>query len=259
MMHQFDIEVARLYGINAAILLNNIAFWVVKNETNEENYHDGYYWTFNSVAAFNSLFPYLTEKQIWTALDKLKSEGLILAGNYNNDRRDRTAWYTLTEKGRCICHVGKMHFTWRENANSPEGKSYNSNNNIYNNTPDINTDINNPPISPKGGLPPAVEKAAKPQQPVNKSVPAEGFDEFWKAYPRKDSKKVARQKWDKIRPDEETRKKILADIERRKRSTEWLKDNGQFIPMPSTYLNQQRWDDEGVTLSEPEAKYNFIN
>lgn len=239
MMHHFDVEVARLYGINAAILLNNIAFWVVKNEANEENYHDGYYWTFNSIPAFNKLFPYLTEKQIRAALDILRSEELILTGNYNDNRRDRTLWYTLSEKGRCICHIGQMETPSVADASALQGKSYSNNIYIINTTTDSKPDIN------------ADTEAQKTTD--------ETFDEFWAAYPRKDGKKVARQKWNRLKPDEEMRKKILADIERRKRSPEWLKENGQFIPMPSTYLNQQRWDDEGVTLSEPEAKYNFIN
>jgi hypothetical protein len=239
MMHHFDVEVARLYGINAAILLNNIAFWVVKNEANEENYHDGYYWTFNSIPAFNKLFPYLTEKQIRAALNILRSEELILTGNYNDDRRDRTLWYTLSEKGRCICLVGQMETPSVADVSALQGKSHSNNIYILNTTTDSKPDIN------------ADTEAQKATD--------ETFEEFWAAYPRKDGKKVARQKWNRLKPDEEMRKKILADIERRKRSPEWLKENGQFIPMPSTYLNQQRWDDEGVTLSEPEAKYNFIN
>ena len=59
MIHSFDIEVAKKYGITEAILLNNINFWIEKNKANEINFYDGYYWTFNSKKAFSELFPYL--------------------------------------------------------------------------------------------------------------------------------------------------------------------------------------------------------
>lgn len=239
MVHYFNVEVAKEYGVNAAIILSNIAFWVVKNEANGENYHIGYYWTHNSVSAFNELFPYLTPYQIRSAIKTLVDEGIVLVNNFSEDRRDRSSWYTLTEKGKCICNFPPMHLAKSSNASADSGKCNSSNIYIINTTTDSKPDIN------------ADTEAQKTTD--------ETFEEFWAAYPRKDGKKVARQKWNRLKPDEEMRKKILADIERRKRSPEWLKENGQFIPMPSTYLNQQRWDDEGVTLSEPEDKYNFIN
>lgn len=237
MVHYFDVEVAKKYGVNAAIILANIAFWVAKNEANGEHFHDGYYWTYNSVSAYSEMFPYLTEKQIRTALETLRAENIIIAGNYNSDKRDRTLWYALTEKGRCICRIGNSDLPQKADSFAPEGNSYSSNNNILNTTTDSKPDIN------------ADTEAQKTTD--------ETFEEFWAAYPRKDGKKVARQKWNRLKPDEETRKKILADIERRKRSPEWLKENGRFIPMPSTYLNQQRWEDEGVVLPS-EERYRFI-
>ena len=237
MVHYFDVEVAKKYGVNAAIILSNIAFWVVKNEANGEHFRDGYYWTYNSIPAFNKLFPYLTEKQIRAALNILRSEELILVGNYNDDRRDRTLWYTLSEKGRCICLVGQMQTPLVADVSALQGKSHSNNIYILNTTTDSKPDIN------------ADTEAQKTTD--------ETFEEFWAAYPRKDGKKVARQKWNRLKPDEEMRKKILADIERRKRSPEWLKENGQFIPMPSTYLNQQRWEDEGIVLPS-EERYKFI-
>ena len=44
MTHNFDTEIATEYGINEAILLNNIYYWVEYNKANEKNFHDGYYW-----------------------------------------------------------------------------------------------------------------------------------------------------------------------------------------------------------------------
>lgn len=103
--HVFDIEVARIVGVNAAILLENIAYWCEHNQANEENYHDGHYWTFNSMKAFEELFPYLKQNAIRTALGKLKDAGLIIVGNYNKSAYDRTSWYALTDKANAILGI----------------------------------------------------------------------------------------------------------------------------------------------------------
>lgn len=70
------------------------------------------------------------------------------------------------------------------------------------------------------------------------------FEDFWKVYPKKRAKPVAERAWNKIRPDKEKAEEILGAVEKFKRSKEWLKDDGMFIPYPATFLNQRRWEDE---------------
>jgi hypothetical protein len=67
------------------------------------------------------------------------------------------------------------------------------------------------------------------------------FDEFWDLYPKKTGKAPAMKAWDKMNPDIEIIKKALSW---QKETEEWKKQNGQFVPMASTYLNQERWLDE---------------
>jgi hypothetical protein len=76
------------------------------------------------------------------------------------------------------------------------------------------------------------------------------FNEFWAAYPRKQGKGDARKKWHKLKPDAALHSKILTAIETAKRSRQWQRDNGQYIPHPSTWLNQGRWDDEFQTTGD---------
>ena len=114
--HFFDIEVAKLYGVNCAVILQNIWHWVKKNEANGKNFYDGAYWTYNSTKAFKELFPYLSQKQIETALKKLRDDGIIITGNYNALKYDRTLWYAVTEKGKSILHRGEMVFTEKGNG-----------------------------------------------------------------------------------------------------------------------------------------------
>lgn len=134
MIHFFDSEIAEEYGVNAAVILQHIAFWIKTNEANERNCHDGYYWTYNSLKAFQRLFPYMSERQINTALKKLIAEGIIITGNYNEIRYDRTLWYALSKKGKSILHFDKMDYTKMSNGNIKNVTP------IPDNKPNINTD-----------------------------------------------------------------------------------------------------------------------
>lgn len=71
-----------------------------------------------------------------------------------------------------------------------------------------------------------------------------GFEKFWSVYPKKTAKQQAFKAWQKLDPDEELLSKILASLERQRKSVQWTKDNGQFIPYPATWLNGKRWEDE---------------
>ena len=67
------------------------------------------------------------------------------------------------------------------------------------------------------------------------------FDEFWSLYPKKIGKNAARKSWNKIRPNIEA---VIKALTWQKQSKQWFEKGGQFIPNPSTWINQHRWDDE---------------
>ena len=98
MNHSFNVEAAIECGIEEAILLENIFFWTEKNRANNENLHDGRYWTYNSMDAFAELFPYMNRRKIRYAIDKLRENGFIITANYNKQAMDKTLWYALTDK-----------------------------------------------------------------------------------------------------------------------------------------------------------------
>lgn len=109
-----------------------------------------------------------------------------------------------------------------------------------------------PPIAPQGGQetppePPA-PKRRKPRANLP-LIPAPGFDLFWAAYPAKLAKTAAIKAWNRLTPDDATTSRIVADVQARRNSHDWTKDMGQFIPHPSTYLNQRRWEDSRETLA----------
>lgn len=92
------------------------------------------------------------------------------------------------------------------------------------------------------------EKSIKHSSPTSSVVSMSNFDQFWKIYPRKTGKGAARRAWEKIKPTSELYEKILQAVEQQKKSMDWQRENGKYIPHPTTWLNQERWDDE-VRLS----------
>ena len=79
------------------------------------------------------------------------------------------------------------------------------------------------------------------------------FDALWEVYPRKVGKEAAFTEFAKIAPDGPLVAVMVGAVERQRQSPQWLRDGGQFIPHPRTWLKQGRWQDD-VDLAEPIAK-----
>lgn len=72
------------------------------------------------------------------------------------------------------------------------------------------------------------------------------FQKFWNAYPKKKSKGNAERAWRALGPDEQLIAKILQGIERARKTADWCKEEGQFIPYPASWLRARGWEDEVV-------------
>ena len=142
MIYQFDTDIAALYGVDESIMISNLQFWIRKNEANGKHFHDGRFWTYNSIEAFTKLFPFWTARQIRRVLKSLEEKGVIVTGNYNTSAYDRTTWYAF---GDSFLQNGQKHFTETSNGNDESGKS------VINNVTDIKPD-NKPNEAADGGL-----------------------------------------------------------------------------------------------------------
>lgn len=101
-----------------------------------------------------------------------------------------------------------------------------------------------PPIGERhgDGSSSASSSSSSSSKKTPKGAPA-GFDEFWAAYPKKEAKPNALKAFAKVTAPLEL---LLSAIAAQKKSERWTKDGGQYIPMPATWLNGERWND-GVT------------
>lgn len=113
MTYHFDADIAAIYGVDEAIMIQNLSFWIRKNEANGKHFHEGRYWTYNSIEAFTKLFPFWSSRQVRRVLKSLEDKGVIVTGNYNTSAYDRTTWYAF---GDSFLQNGLFHFTISENG-----------------------------------------------------------------------------------------------------------------------------------------------
>ncbi|WKY44184.1 hypothetical protein Q5O14_16395 [Eubacteriaceae bacterium ES2] len=132
MNYSFDIGIAEELGVNAAIVISNLQFWITKNQANGKHFHDDRYWTFNSIKAWKDLFPFWSERQIRKILDDLTDKEILIKGNFNEVKYDRTLWYAFSDYGISICQNCQMKQTFLSNRTDENVEPI----------PDINTDIN---------------------------------------------------------------------------------------------------------------------
>lgn len=144
MNHSFDVDLAVQFGIEEAIIIENLAFWIKKNVANNKNFIDGDYWTYNSASAFQELFPYMSLKKIQRTLTRLEEQKILKSGSYNKLKMDRTKWYCITDS-----EIKKLYKIPETPINTPldilsNGKDKMTNGFTQNvqPIPDINTDIN---------------------------------------------------------------------------------------------------------------------
>lgn len=89
-------QLAAVIGLNEAIVLQQIHYWCQLNARAGRNFRDGYYWVYNSVPSWCMQFPWWkSEGPVKTALRNLENRGLLITGNYNRLKIDRTKWYRV--------------------------------------------------------------------------------------------------------------------------------------------------------------------
>lgn len=84
------------------------------------------------------------------------------------------------------------------------------------------------------------EPRQRRQRPVNK---LKNFEKFWNEYPKRRNRKDAEWIWQREDLDE-IADEIIAVVKAYAKTNDWTKDGGKFVPLPTTFLNQERWKDE---------------
>jgi hypothetical protein len=99
--------------------------------------------------------------------------------------------------------------------------------------------------------PTTINKLKMDKNLKNERYACASFDRFWELYPKKKAKTKAEAAFKKLNPDDALLSVMLTALQTQRSSNDWIKDNGQYIPYPATWINQCRWGDEMSTSVHP--------
>lgn len=91
----------------------------------------------------------------------------------------------------------------------------------------------------------------------NKEIHVRKFEKFYSAYPKKQKRAEAEKIFLELNPDDEMLDTMLKSLEEQKRSDSWQREQGRYIPLPSTWLSGRRWEDEIEPKSSEYAAYDI--
>lgn len=103
------------------------------------------------------------------------------------------------------------------------------------------------------GLPHINSRSSSNSSSLSWSNP-DGFDQFWRVYPRKVKRQDAIKAWNQTKDKRPSLAEVISAVERAKQSDQWHKDSGQFIPYPASWLRGGCWDDE-IETSSPSSTW----
>jgi len=250
--HIFNVDIAVIVGVQKAILLHHLMFWIQKNQANNTNYINEKHWTYNSGKAFELLFPYFKKRAILRWLNELENDEYIISTSTHNKMSfDRTKWYSLTQKTLLLFekHEGHKlcHSTRQIDASIRQ---------IDTTIPDINTDIYITTVDSDRTTDkalPAVKRSSKKTR-KGYSYP---FEQFWALYPRKQAKEMAWKYWLGIRPSKELVNQIMIAVGQQIQEGGSLYPHGknglQYVKSPCSWLAGKCWTDE-VLKGTPESQ-----
>src|SRR5579859_7740952 len=249
----FNAKLAKLIGLNEAIMLRQIHYWISHPAS---QVREGKRWHYDTYEGWQSQFEFWSVRTIQRIAMTLEELGLVEVGHFNENKTDRTKWYTINyERLQCLyvgttCQIGTLQHA---NLSSSEHAKLAHCTYTKNTYEDINNNINNINISEVDltraredeldFLSPQVDK----KQVISTHISAEQkeFEEFWQEYPNKVKKIVARDVFMLARTKVTTQTMIVA-LRAQKLEKDKLRQAQAFCPewpAPNLWLKHERWDD----------------
>lgn len=217
-------SLAKAIGLNEAIVLQQIHYWLRKSN----NVKDGHKWIYNTYNAWQKQFPFWSIPTIRRTITSLEKQGVIVTGSFNKAGFDKTKWYRIdyqkleSMSRRCDQNDQTMRSIWTDGADQNDPTNTNR---LPETTTETTTEIS----------------SDKPDDHLS-----ENFEAIWKEYPNKAGKKEAFRHYKKWRKEskEHTDEYLMAKLKAYKQDlavNQWKKPmNG------STWFNG-RFDDEYAT------------
>lgn len=94
-----DKELARLIGLNEAIVLQQVHYWISLNQKTNKNFYKNKYWVYNSISNWHEEnFNFWSFDTVKRTFSKLVKSKILITDNFNKEKRDRTLWYSINYK-----------------------------------------------------------------------------------------------------------------------------------------------------------------
>lgn len=200
-------NLAKAIGLNEALVLQQVHYWLNRSD----KFYGGRKWTFNSYTDWQKQFPFWSESSIKRIFQSLEKLGLLITGNFNKMPIDRTKWYTID-------------YSRLDEFSRPSGQF----------DPTNRSDCTDEEVNLTPPIP----------ETTTETTTENLFAQFWLAYPKKKSKGDAERAFKKLKANKEFLQIILSALEGAKKSKDWQKENGKYIPYPASWLNSKGWEDE---------------
>ncbi len=213
-------KLAAAIGLNEAIVLQQIHYWLARSTTQK----DGYAWTYNTIQQWQEQFPFWSDDTVRRTLASLRKQGLLVGERLSENRFDKTLFYRIDYEQLARIEDGIL--------------------------PPSNTPIL--PPSEDGKLPPSgsanchleykTETSTETTETPTENSCDTPFERFWMAYPntaRRVAKSECLKKW-KAHKLDAVASKVIDHVKAMCKTAQW-KDG--YEPAPLTYLNQRRWED----------------
>ena len=213
-------------GLNEAIILQQIHYWLLRSN----NVRDGYKWVYNSYSEWNKQFPFFSRNTMIRAFNSLEKQGLLITANYNKAGFDKTKWYRIDYEKL----VGKRSTQngYTSNPKWADGDTQNGQTNT-NRLPETTSENNN-------------KHSASHSNALSVSQLENEFEELWSKYPNKKGKKQAfnhYKAWRKASV-KHTNEYLL---ERLKKYLTYCQQNNWYHPMNGSTWFNGRFDDVLIT------------
>ena len=214
-------------GLNEAIILQQIHYWLLKSN----NVRDGYKWVYNSYSEWNKQFPFFSRNTMIRAFNSLEKQGLLITANYNKAGFDKTKWYRIDYEKL----VGKRSTQngYTSNPKWVDGDTQNGQTNT-NRLPETTSENNN-------------KHSASHSNAQSVSQLEEEFEEVWSKYPNKKGKRQAFNHYKAWRKSstKHTNEYLLERL--KKYLTYCQQNNSWYHPMNGSTWFNGRFDDVLIT------------
>lgn len=157
----YSIPVAIQYkSTDVAICVQFFVNMITRHKLAGRNFVEGRTWNYCTLEKLQEYFPFWTPKMIRTRVKELVTLGILVVGNFNDKRYDRTLWYAFADESKFgvagiqpICPNGQMDLPNQANGFAQTGKPIpltktTTNSFVY----DVNEGSVTPSINDKGSL-----------------------------------------------------------------------------------------------------------